>query len=291
MTTPGELVRLWREANGLQADGDFAFFFDAYGDAEAEVGPEVATAWQACRRRVQQGLGASVKDLMEKERVPVVLAPAQPKGGSSAKSSAPVPSAVIPRFKPTLEPPVSPKEPFLALLKHAARQATGLKPGQGETLDDVVEAMLTKLQRLLEMTEVPTLQRAKTAWQELEDWAANQGLNPRLLSASQLANYQACPAPSRVLNALRWLGKHLSTNWDLSLCVGRTKEAKGRHGIGAKQAPTAEPIMFRALQESLEACPDLSLAGGHGLCEIRPRPEVRVGEDFDSQPLLCVQKR
>lgn len=253
MTTPGELVRLWREANGLQADGDFAFFFDAYGDAEAEVGPEVATAWQACRRRVQQGLGASVKDLMEKERVPVVLAPAQPKGGSSAKSSAPVPSAVIPRFKPTLEPPVSPKEPFLALLKHAARQATGLKPGQGETLDDVVEAMLTKLQRLLEMTEVPTLQRAKTAWQELEDWAANQGLNPRLLSASQLANYQACPAPSRVLNALRWLGKHLSTNWDLSLCVGRTKEAKGRHGIGAKQAPTAEPIMFRALQDSLEA--------------------------------------
>ena len=111
MTPPGELVRLWREANGLQADGDFAFFFDAYGDAEAEVGPEVATAWQACRRRTRQGLAASVKDLMEKERVPVVLAPAQPKGGPSAKGSAPVPSAVIPRFKPTLEPPVSPKEP------------------------------------------------------------------------------------------------------------------------------------------------------------------------------------
>ena len=73
MTTPGELVRLWREANGLQADGDFAFFFDAYGDAEAEVGPEVATAWQACRRRVQQGLGASVKDLVDKENTPVVL--------------------------------------------------------------------------------------------------------------------------------------------------------------------------------------------------------------------------
>ena len=133
------------KANGLQADGDFAFFFDAYGDAEAEVGPEVATAWQACRRRVQQGLGASVKDLMAKESV--VLAPAQPKGGSSAKSPAPLPSAVIPRFKPTLEPPVSPKEPFLAMLKHAARQATSLKPGQGETLDDVVEAMLPKLQR------------------------------------------------------------------------------------------------------------------------------------------------
>ena len=100
---------------------------------------------------------------------------------------------------------------------------------------------------------MPTLQRARTTWQELEDWAANQGMNPRFLSASQLTNYyQACLAPSRVLNALRWLGKHLSA-WDLSLCVGRTKEAKGRHGIGAKQAPTAEPIMFRALQESLEA--------------------------------------
>ncbi len=79
MTTPAELVALWRSANGLQADGDFAFFFEAYAEAEAEVGVEVAQAWQACRRRVQQGLGASVKDLMEKEATPVVLAPAQAK--------------------------------------------------------------------------------------------------------------------------------------------------------------------------------------------------------------------
>ena len=89
----------------------------------------MAAAWQARRRRVQQGLGASVKDLMEKEQVPVALSPAQPKGVPAAKARGASPVEVITRFKPALQPPASCKEPFLAVLKHAARQATSLKPG------------------------------------------------------------------------------------------------------------------------------------------------------------------
>ena len=254
MTTPAALVQLWREANGVLADGDFAFFFDSFGEAEAEVGSEVAQAWQACRRRIQHGLGASVKDLMEKEAKPVSLAPAQAKSLPVIKPTSSVAKPAVPRFKAALQPVEALKEPFLDVLKAAARQVTSLKPGQGETLDDVVQAMLPKLQQLVEVTEVATLKRAQATWVELEQWAANQGWNPRFLSASQFANYyQACASPSRVLNALRWLGKHLHTSWDLTLCVGRVAVAKGRHGVGAKQAPTAEPTMFRSLQRSIEA--------------------------------------
>ena len=39
--------------------------------------------------------------------------------------------------------------------------------------------------------------------------------------------------------------------WDLSLCVGRSTVAKGRHGVGARQAPTAEPAMLWALLEAV----------------------------------------
>ena len=114
--------------------------------------------------------------------------------------------------------------------------------------------MLSKLQRLVEMTEVATLKRAKATWMELENWTPDQGWNPPFLSASQFANYyQSCSSTSRVLKALRWLGKHFHTSWDLFVCVGCTRVAKRRHGIGAKQAPAAEPVMFRALQDSLEA--------------------------------------
>ena len=101
-----------------------------YGDAEAEVGTDVAVAWQFCRRRVQQGLGASMKDLMEKGKIPVVLAPAQPKGVPVAKAKvAPAPE-LIPRLKPTLQPVEAPKEPFIEMLKSVARQATSLKPAR-----------------------------------------------------------------------------------------------------------------------------------------------------------------
>lgn len=254
MAAPGELVRLWREANQLQADGDFAFFFDSFAEAEAEVGKEVATAWMACRRRVQQGLGASVKDLMAREAMPSQLAPAQAKSVPVIRPTVAAHKSQVPRFKATLQPMEASKEQFVGLLKDAARRATSLQPGQGETLDDLVQAMLPKLKQLVEATEVPTLKRAKDTWLELERWTADQGWNPKYLSASQFANYyQSCASPSRVLNALRWLGKHLHTSWDLSLCVGRTTVARGRHGVGARQAPTAEPTMFRALQQSIEA--------------------------------------
>ena len=35
----------------------------------------------------------------------------------------------------------------------------------------------------------------------------------------------------------------------------------------------------------------MPMAGGHGLCEARTCPEVRVGEESYAQPLLCLQQR
>ena len=122
MTTPEELVRLWREANNLTAGGDFAFFFEAYGEAEAEVGVEVANAWQACRCRAQRGLGASVKDLMDREAIPAALAPAQAKSLPVVRPTAAVVKPAVPRFKAPVQPAESPKEPFVGLLKAAARR-------------------------------------------------------------------------------------------------------------------------------------------------------------------------
>ena len=40
--------------------------------------------------------------------------------------------------------------------------------------------------------------------------------------------------------------------WDLSLCVGRVRAARGHHGVGARQAPTAEPAMFFNLMNALD---------------------------------------
>ena len=168
----------------------FCLFFEAYAEAEAEVGVEVAQAWQACRRRVQQGLGASVKELMEKEATPVVLAPAQ------AKS--------LPVIRPTTaagKPAVS----FGTIRGFAESCSTGYQPetwpgrgpgrwGAGHAAK-VAAAGGSDRGSYIE-------ERAQATWLELERWTADQGWNPRFLSASQFANYyQSCASPSRVLNA------------------------------------------------------------------------------------------
>lgn len=254
-----DVVRLWREANSLERDADFAFFWDHKHEAIAEAGQLIADAWEFCRRRVSQGLGSVVKDLLALEEAPLLLAPAEPKSVPSAavptqlvkKTTKPSQAA---RFRPTFEAVEAPKEPFVELLLEIAREASSLAVGVGETRSDLVDAMRPKMLQLVQATELPTLRRVKDTWRDIANWCDESGLNTGKLSPSQLSRfYQESTSPSRVLPALKWLAKNLTINWELSLCVGRSTQAKGRHGVGARQAPTAEPLMFATLQDSLEA--------------------------------------
>lgn len=241
-----DVVRLWREANSLERDADFAFFWDHKHEAIAEAGQLIADAWEFCRRRVSQGLGSVVKDLQPKS-VPSAAVPTQ----LVKKTTKPSQAA---RFRPTFEAVEAPKEPFVELLLEIAREASSLAVGVGETRSDLVDAMRPKMLQLVQATELPTLRRVRDTWRDIANWCDESGLNTGKLSPSQLSRfYQESTSPSRVLPALKWLAKNLTINWELSLCVGRSTQAKGRHGVGARQAPTAEPLMFATLQDSLEA--------------------------------------
>lgn len=248
-----DVVRLWREANSLERDADFAFFWDHKHEAIAEAGQLIADAWEFCRRRVSQGLGSVVKDLLALEEAPLLLAPAEPKSVPSAavptqlvkKTTKPSQAA---RFRPTFEAVEAPKEPFVELLLEIAREASSLAVGVGETRSGLVDAMRPKMLQLVQATELPTLRRVKDTWRDIANWCDESGLNTGKLSPSQLSRfYQESTSPSRVLPALKWLAKNLTINWELSLCVGRSTQAKCRHGVGARQAPTAEPLMFATL--------------------------------------------
>ena len=256
-----DVVRAWRAANSLERDADFAFFWDYKHEAAAEAGQMIADAWEFCRLRVSQGLGSTVKDLLALEEVPLPVYPAEAKSKAVIATQAPKsvakrlpkPSA-NPRYRPTFEAVEAPKEPFVTLLLDIAREASSLRPGAGETRSDLVEAMRPKVLQLVTATELPTLRRVRDTWRDVTNWCDDSGLNPGQLSPSQFSRfYQLSASPSRVLPALKWLRKNLSIDWELELCVGRMKQAKGRHGVGARQAPTAEPLMFAALQDSLES--------------------------------------
>eukprot|EP00435_Cladocopium_sp_Y103_P036638 s1798_g9.t1 len=247
------VVQAWRQINGVTIDGDFAFFFSTRGEAQAEAGEIVANAWQEVRRRVTAGVDRNLVAILEKENqvtptIQAVKPPAVTPPPVSTSTKRPAPRVVR-----TAEKPPTDVEKYRPFLQEIGQLASWFQPGEGETEDQVLDAMQPLLSQLLGKTEGETLQRVKLTWLQLGSWADEQGLNLRHLSASQLGRwYSSCKAPSRVLPSLQWIKNNLRVAWDLSLCVGRVKQAKGHHGVGARQAPTAEPAMFYHLLDAME---------------------------------------
>ena len=247
------VVKAWRQVNGVTHDGDFAYFFSTMGEAQAEAGELVANAWRDVRRRVSSGVDRSLVALLERENraapVPAVRQ-AQPVEEPPASTSRKRPA---PRVVRAVEKPPPDLEKYRPFLQEIGQLASWFQPGAGETADQVTAAMQPLLTQLLNQTEGATLQRVKLTWLQLGSWADEQGLNLSHLSASQLGRwYSSCNAPSRALPALQWIKNNMRVAWDLSLCVGRVRAARGHHGVGARQAPTAEPAMFFNLMDALD---------------------------------------
>lgn len=64
---------------------------------------------------------------------------------------------------------------------------------------------------------------------------------------------QTCAAPSRPLPALQLLVKNLHVNGDLTLALQMRAASKSALGIGAQQAPVAQPPMLARLEAAMRA--------------------------------------
>lgn len=131
---------------------------------------------------------------------------------SQAKQSAPVPLATTnANMLPWLEE-------ALGYSKLVPRRSVA-----GPLLRDTLK---TFAPQLAGTTEALTLRRARSAWQGLEAYSQELGVNPRDLEPLHLASFLQPPRKAsherRAWQGLRWLHKNLQMNWDL-VCVSRLR--------------------------------------------------------------------
>lgn len=239
-------VAAWRDENGLQDDGDFAFRFSSWEQAVSGAGHVVAMAWLQARQSATDGMLQGVDRALQ-------AAPSLP-------PRVPVPTSAKISMR---RAPVRLKENVLASPEAIVRRVDSLaavwirlgalRPG-GELTPSLRadwEASCRRLaQAMVTASEPVTISNALLTVSELETWmqARQRNLPPGLIDLDNFV-HQGTPAPTRSLNALRWLSKHGDLAWPLHrVTVPAVKVSKKKKG----QAVVVGPPMLGYLEEQIE---------------------------------------
>ena len=239
-------VAAWRDENGLQDDGDFAFRFSSWEQAVSGAGHVVAMAWLQARQSATDGMLQGVDRALQ-------AAPSLP-------PRVPVPTSAKISMR---RAPVRLKENVLSSPEAIVRRVDSLaavwirlgalRPG-GELTPSLRadwEASCRRLaQAMVTASEPVTISNALMTVSELETWmqARQRNLPPGLIDLDNFV-HQGTPAPTRSLNALRWLSKHGDLAWPLHrVTVPAVKVSKKKKG----QAVVVGPPMLGYLEEQIE---------------------------------------
>ena len=248
-------VSQWRVDHGVASDADFAFYFLTYEEALEEGGLEVAQAWAACHEAVGPGAAGAVRAVVANLNVPAppsLRALGMPKVRPTSTPPwrpppkvAPVPSK---RPLPATTPLLTKNKAYWPLLEEILLTASVHR--EAFNRDSASKATTQPLvSRILSSHEPETVAHT---WVEIRDWSMAQGLPVHALSPVDIALFvQSCKAPSRVLPALQFMSRNLHYAVDLGLAKQLRTTAKSALGQGDKQAPVAQPVLLRRLEESL----------------------------------------
>ena len=250
---PQALVAHWRAAHGVRLDEDFAFAFCSLEEATRDAGPEVAVAWQQARARSAEG-----------DNLALVHAAALAGRQVSPASRPPLPR----RYKP------------VPLHGRVRQQAAVGPPKEGITtaMIDELSAFLVdarcrrprgeltyarqaeweiSVKRLVQnhtaTAEAATFKNAIKTLQELYHFQILRGraqgleeVDPVDLDAFL---HGGTTAPTRGLQALRWISKNAQLQWVLPE-LRRVKQPKA---VGEQQAMVVEPPLLSHLEDRISA--------------------------------------
>ena len=251
-------VSQWRADHGVASDADFAFYFLTYEEALEEGGLDVAQAWAACHAAVGPGAAGAVRAVVANLHVPAppsLRALGLPKVRPSSTPPWRPPPKVAPmpskRPLPATTPLLTKNKAYWPFLEEILLTASVHR--EAFNRDSASKATTQPLvSKILSSHEPETLQRVAHTWAEIRDWSMAQGLPVHSLSPVDIALFvQSCKAPSRVLPALQFMARNLHYAVDLGLAKQLRTTAKSALGQGDKQAPVAQPVLLRRLEESL----------------------------------------
>ena len=249
----------WRDAHGLQDDGDFAFRWTSHVQAVAEAGHLVAHAWLQVRAEQDGQLLPAASRLVEglPKPVPSSAPPRQP--GRKIKWSRKRKGVGLRRNLVDSADVIQQRVDALAreLQVFGAIRPAGVMSHRLH--DEWSSSVLRLAQRLVTKSEPITVVNALRTSRELTEFMKARGRPPhspdRVDLDAFLFSKTATSAPSRSLASLKWLNTNGQLQWDVNeLTVPPQTNPRQKKG----QAPVITPPMLPFLEEQAEA---MCLAG------------------------------
>ena len=240
----------WRRERGYEKDEDFAFAFSTWEEAVAVGGHFLADAWLAVRVAQQDELLPAAARLLEggpllpDTRPPLVR----------KRKEVPL-EAGVRLHERVQDQPESIQRQVLALQKVfltvGALKPVGLLT---EALKRDWQASVLRLaQTKVAESESVTIQNALRTYGELHAFLLHRGRSfpPDFVDMDNFL-HQGTMAPTRALNALRWLCKHSGAPWEVAR-LRISPELKKKATSTKSQALVVEPGMLQLLEERIES--------------------------------------
>ena len=241
MMIAAQRARQWREGEGLLDDNDFAYAYTDYDQVVGLAGHHVADDWLQTRARVEEELlAAGAKVVEDNPKGSVTLRPVRktiykkkPKAVNVDKNLS---EAVQKRVNGLVSMFIG-----MGAYKPAGILTDNLKAEWKQTCRRIAE-------KKVKDAEKATIDRVVNTWLELRAFLESRGrpAPPEMVDLDQFLNHTT--APSRALQALKWMNKNADQDLELgNLQVPTTPIATGQRG----QAPVVEPPLVQALEDRI----------------------------------------
>ena len=234
-------ARQWREGEGLLDDNDFAYAYTDYDQVVGLAGHHVADDWLQTRARVEEELLAAGAKVVEDN----------PKGSVTLR---PVPKTIYKKKPKAVNVDKNLSEAAQKRVNGLVSMFIGMgayKPA-GILTDNLKAEWKQTCRRIAEKkvkdAEKATIDRVVNTWLELRAFLESRGrpAPPEMVDLDQFLNHTT--APSRALQALKWMNKNADQELELgNLPVPTTPRATGQRG----QAPVVEPPLVQALEDRI----------------------------------------
>ena len=257
--TEKQLVANWRETRQLQYDRDFAFIYTTFDEAYAEAGRAVSTAWSRCRQRAELSLHTDASHILAfKATSEKIKACEEAKKKIQQRIRGPMRSRPLRNPGQGTQPAECDadkerfKQQLIDIMKLGECHKRNNSKASDQEYNDSIERKVLKICR---NAEIPTLQKAVTTCNDLNDWIEARAdgttftdIQPLVLESFVFNS----KAQTRVITSLKWLRNNLGLNFPLDdmnqPTVGRSS---GVLGLDAKQTPAAQPLMVNHLENEM----------------------------------------
>ena len=259
-----ERVNTWRANNFLLNHRDFSHVFEGFEEAYSHAGRAVAVSWSRARilAEPQAVTDMGKMDLIEATASKIRKVDELRKTSSvKRKRKANAPSLRQPGkvTAPSIEEEAKARfiEPLAQLMMDCG---VGRSDNASATEEEILDYLRRKSTSLVGASDIPTLHTAITTADELREYLEVRptrmeigNLEPMVLEEFLCQSH----AIARAVNASFWMCKNLRLGWPIEDFKMPHTDDASIAGTECKHTPSVQPIMFKALEDTMQSGAEL----------------------------------